>query len=350
MRISFVLPAPIRIPMGGAKVVYQHAARFATQGHSVVVVMPMRTGNRLAGWVRHAAVQVRDRLHGVSASSYYEARGVQSLVVPSLNAKHVPFADIVIATGFQTAMGVVNLPKSHGTKVYYLQGLETFVHRGARASWQYPMARITCARWLADEVEREGVDVLGVVPNAVDPAEFYEEVAPVHRGAQVAALYHRHPVKGPDVLIEALTHLREHRQDLEVDVFSARPPSHTFPDGVRVHVRPSVPDVRALYNQASILLHPSRSEGWGLVPMEAAACGTAIVSSANPGIAEFLTDGISVQCVPIGDGIALADAALRLLGDPDARVRQAKAGQAAVARFRLDELSDRFLNLLASLV
>ena len=37
--------------------------------------------------------------------------------------------------------------------------------------------------------------------------------------------------------------------------------------------RPPVDALRALYNGAAVFLHPSRSEGFPLVPMEAAACG-----------------------------------------------------------------------------
>ncbi|MEM8599648.1 MAG: glycosyltransferase family 4 protein, partial [Bacteroidota bacterium] len=280
MRITFVLPAPIRIPMGGAKVVYQHAAQFARYGHTVHVVMPKRTAAGVGGWVRHAAVQVRDRFHGVATSPYYAAPGVMPHVVPSLAARYLPDSDVVIATGYQTAIGVHGLPRQCGQKVYYIQGLETFVHPDARASWHYPMARVTCARWLANEIEQEGLSVAGVVPNAIDPSEFYLAAPIDERPARVLAMYHRHPVKGPDVLIRALGVLRERLPEAQVDVFTARPPSHALPHEVSVHVRPSVETLRALYNGAAVLLHPSRSEGWGLVPMEAAACGAAVVSSA----------------------------------------------------------------------
>ncbi|MEM8598703.1 MAG: glycosyltransferase family 4 protein, partial [Bacteroidota bacterium] len=112
------------------------------------------------------------------------------------------------------------------------------------------------------------------------------------------------------------------------------------------HVRPSVETLRALYNGAAVLLHPSRSEGWGLVPMEAAACGAAVVSSANPGILEFLDEDDSVSCAPVGDGEALGARAVQLLSDPARRRRQAEAARAAVARFDLAQTSALFLDLL----
>lgn len=329
--------------------VYQHAARFAERGHTVLIVMPQRMQAGIAGWARHMAVQARDRLHRVQPTPYYQAGGVESLVVPTLSPQYVPHGDVIIATGFQTAQGVSALPPCHGSKVYYLQGLETFVHPEARKSWHYPMALVPCAHWLATEVEREGLTVHGVVPNAIDPEEFYQTVPPEARGLRLAALYHRHSVKGPDVLIAALNHVRTRLPTVEAEIFAARPPSHELPRWVQVHVRPSLDEVRSLYNRAAVLLHPSRSEGWGLVPMEAAACGVAIASSANPGIAEFLDDGTSVRCVPVGDGVALGDAALDLLRDPEIRISQALAGQRAVASFDMGAQSAHFLDLLASL-
>lgn len=335
--------------MGGVKVVYQHAARFVGMGHAVTVVMPRRTDASWRGRAKEAAVQVRDRLHGVEAEPYYRQSGVETHVVPLATDDAIPDADIVIATGVQTSRWVRDLAPQKGAKVYFIQHLETFIQPDARKTWAYPMARVTCAKWLADELRSDGLDVLGVVPNAVDPAEFYVDTPVDQRPLRVAALYHRHPIKGPDVLITALERLRQRLPDVKAEVFAARPPSHRLPDWVAVHIRPSIGDLRALYNRTAVLLHPSRSEGWGLVPMEAAACGAAVVSSANEAIGEFLVPGESVTLAPVGDGKALADAAYGLLLDDARRVRQAEAGRAHVARFDLDAHSVQFAALLQSL-
>ena len=66
MRITFVLPNPIRIPMGGAKVAYQHASGLAARGHEVRVVAPRQGDSGPLALARRAAVAVRDRLHGVA--------------------------------------------------------------------------------------------------------------------------------------------------------------------------------------------------------------------------------------------------------------------------------------------
>lgn len=332
MRITFALPAPIRIPMGGAAVVYRYAGMLTARGHEVTVVSPRRTEAGLRGVVMDWAVQIRDRIHGVGSDAYYSAPGVRSLVVPRLGSATVPPGDVVIATGVQTARPVATLPRSAGVPVYFIQGDETFADPSARATWHLPMARLTCATWLADAVRAAGETVEAVLPNAIDPADFALDRPLGERFNSVIALYHRHPVKGPDVLAEALGRIQRARPDLPIRLFAARPPSHRLPESVEVHIRPALADLRALYNASSVLLHPSRSEGWPLVPMEAAACGCAIVACSNPGVSECFIDGVSMRAVPVGDGAALGQAALDVLGDEALRVRLAEAGRDAVAR------------------
>jgi glycosyltransferase involved in cell wall biosynthesis len=350
VRITFVLPAPVRIPMGGAKVVYAHAAGLAARGHEVVVVGPRRAGEGVAARAREAAVRLRDRLHAVADAPYYEAAGVRTLVVPSASARWVPDGDAVIATGAQTTPWVHTLPHTKGVKAYFIQGLETFITAGVRDTWHLQMHRITCAHWLRRAVEASGAPVLGVVPNAIDPAEFFLERPIEGRARRVVALYHRHEVKGPDVLLDVLGRLRAAMPGVEADVFAARPPSHRLPPWVRVHVRPSTAALRAIYNGAAVLLHTSRSEGWPLVPMEAAACGCAVAATANEGIREYFADGETMRAVPPGDAAALAEAAGGLLADLEARTRLAEAARRAVGQLSWETSTARFEALLQGIV
>lgn len=346
MTITFVLPAPVRIPMGGAAVVYRHAAGLAARGHRVTVVAPRTGAGGLVGRARALAVRLRDRHHGVSQMPYYAATGVETLELESISDASVPDADSVIATGYQTAPWVAALIARKGKKVSFLQHDERHLTPRAEATWALPMARIAVARWIAETVEAAGYPVLGVVPNAVDPADFALDRPLAGRSPRVVALYHRLPSKGPDTLVAALDEMRQLRGDVVADVIAARPPGHRLPGWVRVHVRPDLAQLRALYNRAAVVLHTSRLEGWGLVPMEAAACGCAVVATASRGVAEFLRAGVSVVEVPVGDAAALAEAAVGLLDDPDARIRLARAGMADVARFSWDASTDAFERLL----
>jgi glycosyltransferase involved in cell wall biosynthesis len=69
--------------------------------------------------------------------------------------------------------------------------------------------------------------------------------------------------------------------------------------------------------QAHCLLVPSVREGWGLVVIEANSVGTPAVGYDVPGIRDSIRDGVTGALVHAGDPAALADAALRLIADPD---------------------------------
>lgn len=350
MRITFVLPVPIRIPMGGPKVVYAHAEGLARLGHQVTVVAPRLLEGGFSGFAKSLAINVRDRLHRVQATEYYQSKNVRSLVVPTISDAHVPGADVVIATGVQTSPWVRDLSRDKGAKAYFLQHVETFIDSRARETWSYPLSKITIARWIQEEVEQEGETVLGIVPNAIDPNEFSIDNPIEDRSRRLIALYHRQYIKGPDVLIEALEEIKMVVPDLHADIFAARKPPHTLPPFVELHIRPNSERLRQLYNAASILLHPSRSEGSPLVPMEAAACGCAVVASSNQGVQQYLQDNITMHMAPLGDGKALATAAIELLNDDRRRIQLARAAHHEVTRYTWTDSTDKLEALLLQLV
>ena len=79
---------------------------------------------------------------------------------------------------------------------------------------------------------------------------------------------------------------------------------------------PGVDDDRALaewYNAADVLVFPSLWEGFGWPPLEAMACGTPVVASNIPAIAEVVGD--AGLLVPADDPSAVAQAAERVLTD-----------------------------------
>jgi D-inositol-3-phosphate glycosyltransferase len=75
-----------------------------------------------------------------------------------------------------------------------------------------------------------------------------------------------------------------------------------------------------------VVLVPSRSESFGLVALEAEACGSPVIASAVGGLRYVVRDGITGTVVPGHDPADYATALLALLGDPD---RARRLGAAA---------------------
>ncbi|MDF2716870.1 MAG: N-acetyl-alpha-D-glucosaminyl L-malate synthase, partial [Paenibacillus sp.] len=68
---------------------------------------------------------------------------------------------------------------------------------------------------------------------------------------------------------------------------------------------------------ADVMLLPSEKESFGLVALEAMACGVPTVGSTAGGIPELITHGTTGYLAPIGDTRQMADYVIRLLCNPE---------------------------------
>jgi starch synthase len=105
-----------------------------------------------------------------------------------------------------------------------------------------------------------------------------------------------------------------------------------------------VAEVVQLYSHASVFVCPSIYEPFGLINLEAMACGTPVVASRVGGIPEVVVDGETGWLVPPGDPAALAEALRVALADPARARRMGEAGRRRVeAHFSWDRIAERTL-------
>jgi starch synthase len=91
-----------------------------------------------------------------------------------------------------------------------------------------------------------------------------------------------------------------------------------------------VDEVVQLYSHAAVFACPSVYEPFGLINLEAMACGTAVVASATGGILEVVEDGVTGLLVPPGRPDDLASAIRKLLDDPERARAMGAAGRRRV--------------------
>ena len=122
-------------------------------------------------------------------------------------------------------------------------------------------------------------------------------------------------------------------------------------------------DVIQLYSRATVFCCPSVYEPFGIINLEAMACGTPVVASAVGGIPEVVVDGETGLLIdpgllpetfdpadPGAFSAALAEGINRLVGDTVLRERMAVAGRRRVEeRFSWDAIAERTLTLYRSL-
>lgn len=97
-------------------------------------------------------------------------------------------------------------------------------------------------------------------------------------------------------------------------------------------------EVSQVISLADLLLLPSEKESFGLVALEAMACGVPTVASNAGGIPELITHGETGFVAPVGDTAKMASYVLQLLGDP---VMYRRFSEACLHRARVDFCNDK---------
>ena len=91
-------------------------------------------------------------------------------------------------------------------------------------------------------------------------------------------------------------------------------------------------DVQALIGRLTILVHASTTgEPFGQVVIEGMAAGKPVIATAGGGVPEIVLPGHTGLLVPMGEVLPLAEAMLRLLGDPLLAQALGRAGRQRVA-------------------
>ena len=99
--------------------------------------------------------------------------------------------------------------------------------------------------------------------------------------------------------------------------------------GARVHFLGLRSDIAALMRAVDMFVFPSRFEPFGLVMLEASACGLPVIASRAAGASDALAnDGLIVLDDP-DDVAGLATALRRVAADPDARERMGRSARKA---------------------
>lgn len=105
------------------------------------------------------------------------------------------------------------------------------------------------------------------------------------------------------------------------------------PNGIEFLMAADVVAMTTLYETNSV------------VPMEAMACGRALVASESDGVRGTLCDGQEGFLAPPGDTALFAERMLTLIGDPEMRRRMGEAGKERAKYFAADMVLDRYVAL-----
>ena len=163
--------------------------------------------------------------------------------------------------------------------------------------------------------------------------------------------------KGFDLLLQAWAKIEKHFPDWELAIYGMgdRSPYENLArqlgvDMNRCHLNGSTQNIKKEYLESSLFVFSSRFEGFGMVLIEAMACGLPVVSFDCPcGPRDIVSHDEDGLLVPSGDIDKLADAMDCILHDEIIRSRYASAAAKNVQRFILPEVAKRWQILFSEI-
>ncbi|MFH0765798.1 MAG: glycosyltransferase family 4 protein [Calditrichota bacterium] len=355
---------------GGARVAVELGRRLNERGHAVTILtprgrvkMPIPSGLE----VRECGMRTAHPLAAVFT-------GLAGMAV------NLPKVDVLIASMPPLALAAFWLARMHGARsVNYLLGDDVHIfddgvyikQRGLRAAYRM-IARsalrtgpvIVNSHWTAVRCMNEGGPrPLAIIPSGFDPNIFFplESTVHSHEGGsgrpalprprdshwRLVAVARHLPAKGLPDLIAGLNLIDQLRYPFKIKIISQDQlelSAARFPWEI---IKPSSDEELAgHYRWGEIFVHASWAEGFGLPPLEAQACGLAVVATDSGGVCEYLRDEENALIISPREPASIARAIVRFMKDDSLARRLIDRGLKTCQDFTWDQAAikmERFL-------
>ena len=206
-----------------------------------------------------------------------------------------------------------------------------------------------------DLVEKVGIDEnkIQVVYNGISHKTLYPlENKPKHKRFNLRYIGGLSAVhKNAVALIETARVLNEMNFDFDLEIGSGNAHLTILPELVEkynlenhVQFKGFVPDskLREFLGEADLFLYPSLYEGFGFPPLEAMACGTAVVASDTGSLAEILTKG-ALLSKPNPKDLALN--IIKIAENSNLKLQLEKEAIENAASFSWDKTAEEMINI-----
>lgn len=209
----------------------------------------------------------------------------------------------------------------------------------------------TCAEHFANIPARRRRTIVNALPLSVSTPARRGGVRP--KVVMVASLNRN---KGQDLLLQAFARLPDKNAELWLYGTTGLS-AHSFVRGLkrfakehgiadRVFFPGPTAEVLEVFAGATLVVHTSWTESFGMALVEAQSCGVPVVAHALEGMREVVADGVTGYLVRPGDVDELAARIQELLGNAELRERMGAAGSRMVQeRFTMQRRVAEYRNL-----
>jgi glycosyltransferase involved in cell wall biosynthesis len=357
MRIAFFNWRDIRHPLAGGSEVYSHhiLKRIAAMGHKVTVFSGCFRGGsfrEIIDGVEHIRFGGK---YSIYAKSYFcykkHVEGKYDVIVESING--VPFF----------------------TPLFAKEPILAFIHQLTRQNWYsglaFPLAFL--GYHIEDYLLKPYTNLGAMVPSESTRSDLmalgFTDVNVIREGVEVKRpsrmTKNREPTmiylgrlaksKRVDHAILAFASLRKEIPGSKLWIAGSGPEEKSLKElSARLGLAENVVFFgkvdegrkAELLSAAHLLLFPATREGWGLVVLEANACGTPVIGYDVHGLRDSIKNGMNGFIVEEGDHPALARKAASLLRNPEELKRLSISSIWYSRNFDNDKSAEEFISLL----
>ena len=204
-----------------------------------------------------------------------------------------------------------------------------------------------------------GVDLSHFYPIPADEAKEVIGIPPCER--LVLFVGRIEPLKGIDTLIQAIAILRSRGFNVCLSVIGGEPGADEqgsemarlmemcqqagLNDLIAFLCKKAQETLPYYYSAAEVVVVPSHYESFGMVALEAMACGTPVVASQVGGLAYLVQDGFNGYSVPVDDPQMLADRLMDLLSDQHLRETLGYNAAQSAQEYAWPKIAERVVKL-----
>jgi len=224
------------------------------------------------------------------------------------------------------------------------------------------------------------VSKISIIPPGVDTGRFYpippdeakEYIGVPPCGRMLLFVGRIEPLKGLDVLIEAIGIMQQkdvlvenpfclviiggdpdesaEQTNIEMSRIKLLSEQYGLGDLVTFLGKRSQDSLPYYYSAAEAVVVPSQYESFGMVALEAMACGKPVVASQIGGLAYLVQDGVTGFSVPVDDPVELADRLTLLIQDPDLRDRMGRQAAKVAQDYAWDKITSNLIQVYDGLL
>lgn len=341
-------------PGGGQRVCREVSRIMAARGHDVTILVPR--GRARDAKIEGAKILERGpRLKSPIAS-----------ITASLPAMLLGIRGFDALLSSMPFMGIINaLSPTKGLKYHWLQGddirlfddgsliksksLRSIYRQSAKISYRLPLKYWANSQWTKERFIHNGGKDARIINPGVNTAVFRPVNRPANPRPIIGTMGRRVKFKGMEDILAALNIVAEKGHDFSFRIISKD--VIDFPENLHYQcelVSPSDDGALArLLSGCDIFISASWHEGFSLPPLEAMACGAAVVTTDSGGVREYARAGDNCLMVPPRSPELLAQRITQLLEDAKLRRRLAETGLRTSKNFTWERTVDKIEGIIA---